>query len=289
MQRHVRDIQEAEFGSAVVERSRAVPVVVDFWAAWCGPCRALGPTLEREVEALGGRVELVKVDVDASPALSAQFQIQSIPAVKAFRNGQVVDEFLGARDAAFLRKWLAALAPSPSVQVLEKAESDAAAGRLDEAEAAFRALLDDTDAQAASVKPRAALGLADVLLRLKRASEAGPILDAIPPHSPEAAQVAALRHRVAFVVDAESFGGEEKARAALAADEKNLEARYALASALAARGELRPALVELLDIVSRSRKFRDDGAKAAMLALFEQAGADSPLVHEFRRKLQVVL
>src|SRR3954470_24141758 len=112
----VKDVTESAFETDVIARSRAVPVVGDFWAAWCAPCRALAPILEREVAALGGRVELVKVDTDANPKLAARYGIQGIPAVKAFSGGAITREFVGLQTADFLRRWLGELAPSPARQ-----------------------------------------------------------------------------------------------------------------------------------------------------------------------------
>src|SRR5438128_7856686 len=124
----IKDVSAADFAAAVIERSRTVPVVVDFWAPWCGPCRVLGPVLEHEITALGGKVELAKLDTDASPEIAGTYAIQSIPAVKAFRDGVVVSEFVGARPAAFVRDWLATLSPPAEVLALEAAERAARAG-----------------------------------------------------------------------------------------------------------------------------------------------------------------
>src|SRR5262252_10358147 len=142
----IKDVNESAFEADVIARSRDVPVVVDFWAAWCGPCRVLGPILEREVAALGGRVELVKVDTDKNPELAARYDIRGIPAVKAFVGGEVTREFVGAQSADFLRRWLAELAPSPGKQALADAAALAVQGDRAGAETAFRAMLADAEA-----------------------------------------------------------------------------------------------------------------------------------------------
>jgi putative thioredoxin len=280
----VKDVGAADFSREVLERSAQVPVVVDFWAPWCGPCRVLGPILEAEVSALGGRVEMVKVNTDESPELAMQYGVQGIPAVKAFRDGRVAAEFVGAIPAASVRAWLAQLAPSPSATALAEAETAARAGRGAQAEAQLRALLGDAEA-----KDKAALALARLLLDGGRAQEARSVLDGIDARSPEALAVPTLERRLAFFADAQAYGGEATARAALEKDAKDLEARYALASALAARGAAGEALEHFLEIVSRNRKFKDDGARLAMLAIFDQLGGDSELTQEYRRRLQIVL
>jgi putative thioredoxin len=271
---HVSDVTEAQFDDAVLGRSHEQPVVVDFWAEWCAPCRMLGPVLEREVEALGGRVELAKVDVDGAQALAGRYGVQGIPAVMAFRDGTKVDEFVGARDAGFVRQWLAKLAPSASAGLLAQATSDAA----------LEALLDDRE-----VGGQARLQLAERRVTAGRAAEALALLERIDPRSPEAGPAQSLRALAALAVDAEAFGGEARAREALAQAPDALEARWALASALAAKGDLPGALEGFLAIVTASRKFRDDGARKAMVTLFDRLGAGSEVTREFRRRLQIVL
>ena len=279
----LKDVNESAFDAEVIERSRQVPVVVDFWAAWCGPCRVLGPIIEREVAALGGRVELVKVDTDANPNLAARYDIRGIPAVKAFVGGEVAREFVGVQSAEFLRRWLAELAPSPAKQALAAAAALARQGDRAGAEAAYRALLGD-----AEVGGVAAIALADVLLDAGRADDVEAVLASVDPRSPQADAADAVRRRVTFARDAAAFGGRDAAAAALARDPADLEARFALASAHAAALEWEPALAELLELVKRSRKFRDDGARKAMVAIFDHLGPQNPLVLEFRRQLQIV-
>jgi putative thioredoxin len=280
----IRDIEEKNFEQLVVERSAAVPVVVDFWAAWCGPCRVLGPLLEREIERLDGKVELAKVDTEANPELAQRFNIRGIPAVKAFRNGKVVAEFEGSRPAAFLQSWLAQVAPSPARQALEKAEQALERAENAAAEAELRKLLEDKE-----VGSRAAWHLAHMLLEQRRLEEIEALLGRVDPRSKEAEAIPTLRRQLLFHADALAYGGEERARAALTANQEDLEARYALGSALAVRGELEGALEEFLGIVSRNRKFRNDGARLAMLALFDRIGHNNDLVRTYKRKLQVVL
>jgi putative thioredoxin len=280
---HAQDVGEANFAEAVVARSAERPVVVDFWAPWCGPCRVLGPILEKEIGALDGQVEMVKVNTDQNPNLANQFNIQGIPAVKAFRNGEVVAEFVGAQPLPFVRKWLADLAPSPSAEALERATAAIKADKPPEAEAALRPLLEDP-----AVRDQAALLLARLLLEADRPEEVRALLARIDPRSPAADAVPALERLLAFAEDAKSYGGEQKARAALEADPKDLEARYALGSALAARHDFAGALDQFLDLVSRNRKFKDDAARLAMLAIFDHLGNAHDLTQDYRRRLQIV-
>jgi putative thioredoxin len=270
----VQDVSEAQFDTAVLARSRELPVVVDFWAEWCAPCRMLGPILEREVEALGGRVLLAKVDADQAPGLGQRYGVRGIPAVMAFRNGEVVADFVGARDAAFVRGWLAGLAPSPAKQALEAAKTDAD----------LEALLAD-----AEVGTAARLALAERHLAAGRATEAATLLEVVPRRGAEGERADALLKAVAFARDAEAFGGEAKAREVLADAPGDLDARWALASALAAKGDVAGALEAFLEVVTVKRAYRDDGARKAMLVLFERLGPQHELTREFRRRLQVVL
>jgi putative thioredoxin len=269
------DISEQEFDDAVLVRSRAVPVVVDFWAQWCAPCRALGPTLEREVAALGGRVELKKVDTDRAQSLASKFSVQSIPAVMAFRDGKVVAEFVGARDAGFIRRWLADLAPSEAMQRLEAATSPQE----------LEALLGDIE-----VGPMAAYQLAERrLAEGGNADEVLALLGRIPPAHTLAEKADSLKRLAAFAADAQSFGGESGARAALTQRPGNVEARFALASALAARGDFEAALESFLEVVTADRRYRDDGARKAMVTIFERLGSAHHLTQQFRRRLQIIL
>lgn len=270
---YVEDVEAKDFDQAVLARSRDGVVVVDFWAEWCAPCRMLGPTLEREVNALGGRVRLAKVDVDRAQELAAAFQVQGIPAVKAFRNGAVVAEFTGARDMAFVRRWLGELAPSPMAEALERATTVEA----------LEPLLDD-----AEVGHAAALKLAGVHLAAGRAETAVTLAARVPQGHALAERAASLAQQAQLALAATAFGGEAAIRAALTTNEADVEARYALGCALAARGEDEGALEAFLDVVTR-RKARRDDARKAMVSLFEKLGSAHVLTQTWRRRLQAVL
>jgi putative thioredoxin len=278
------EVTEATFPDLVLAGSAARPVVVDFWAPWCGPCRVLGPVLEAEVDALAGRVAMVKVNTDQNPGLAADYNIQGIPAVKAFRDGKVVAEFVGARPASFVRSWLAPLAPSPAIQALGRANEARKDGRQDEAVAILGGLIDDLE-----VRDQARLLLARQLLLAGRGDEVPPLIAGIDPRSAAAEAIPVIERLVALGAEARAAGGLEAAQAALARDPGDLSARYALASAQAASGDFAGALESFLTVVSRNRKLKEDGARLAMLALFEQLGNEHPLTQDFRRRLQIVL
>lgn len=269
----VKDVSSPQFEREVVARSHQVPVVVDFWAGWCAPCRMLGPVLEREVNALGGRVELAKVDVDQAQDLAAAFQVQGIPAVKAFRSGAVVAEFAGARDAAFVRSWLGALAPSEARQALERATTAQA----------LRPLLDDPEVGIA-----AAVRLAGVLLKANQPTEALTVLEAVPMHHALHDEAHGLRMQAQLALSATALGDEATLRQRLAVNPGDADALYALGCLTSARGDDEAALAAFLDVVSL-RKTKRDEARRAMVTVFEKLGPQHPLTSTWRRRLQAVL
>ncbi|MBL8921193.1 MAG: tetratricopeptide repeat protein [Myxococcaceae bacterium] len=269
----VHDIAAKDFETAVLAKSHDVPVVVDFWAGWCAPCRMLGPTLEREVEALNGRVLLAKVDVDQAQDLAAAYQVQGIPAVKAFRQGKVVAEFTGARDAGFVRKWLAGIAPSERQQALERASSvELLTPLLDDAEVGLAAALKLAALHLASGKPQAA----------------GPLLERVPMHHALHDRAEALRQQARLAEAASALGDEASLKTRLERDAMDVEARFALACVFASRGDDLHALEQFLEVVT-ARKARREDARKAMLAVFDRLGGGSPLTQQFRRRLQAVL
>ncbi len=272
--RHIVDVSESDFEFEVIAHSQAVPVVVDFWAEWCGPCHMLGPILERLAEEADGDFRLAKVDVDESPNLAMRFNVQGIPAVKAFRNGQVVAEFTGAQPEPSVREFLRKVCPSVSDLRLEKGQSLLQMEQWSEAEEAFREALD-----ARPENPAALLGLAKSMLAQGRSQEAADILRHFP--------------------DSREFGAAEAllplAKALLRLDGKSnevddfLQAAYERALRLIGLGNFPAAMDGLLDVLKKDKRYGDDEARKVMLALFEILGDQSDLTRQYRAELASVL
>src|SRR5262245_36113043 len=211
MSEPVIDVGDEDFEAAVVTRSRTVPVVVDFWAPWCGPCRTLGPVLERLAREHAGAFVLAKVNVDEAPAVAGVFRIQGIPAVKAFRDGAVVAEFVGAQPEAAVRQFLTAILPTEADRLAEEGAAHAAAGDAEAARAAFEGALARDPAQA-----RALVGLARQHAAAAETDEALRLLDRVPPGTPVAAEAERLAAEVRTKLD--GAGDESALRGRLAAN-----------------------------------------------------------------------
>ncbi len=278
------DVSEQDFEQTVVQRSHEVPVVIDFWAPWCGPCRALGPTLEKLAEEQQGKFILAKINIDENPALAQAFQIQSIPAVKAVRNGALAGEFLGAQPEPNVRRFIEQLLPSEAESLAWEAQRLEEAGKAQGAESLYRAAL----AKEAN-QPFALLGLARVLVQRGEEGDAQTLLARIPNTAPEHPAAQQLLAQLRLKQTGASAGDEQKYRDRLAADPNDIEARFELSQLLAAVGRYEEALTELLVIVKQDRKFRDDSARKAMLEIFEVVGARSDLAEQYRSELAKVL
>lgn len=284
MSAEIIDVTGATFEADVIERSRGVPVVVDFWASWCAPCLSLGPVLEAAVARLDGAVVLAKVDADASPELAARYNVQGIPAVKAFRDGRVVSEFVGAQPPQIVEAWLAALLPTEQEQVLAAARRALEEGRAEEAEAGLRRYVAQHPSDSAAL-----LELARLVSGHGSRDEALALLDRIPSAAPEAEEAARERQLLDLLAAGRRVRSLDAARARAAQAPDDLEARFALAGAAWLSGRAELALSELLEIVRRDRAFRDDGARRALIALFERLGHDHPAVGQALSKLGNIL
>ncbi len=250
-----------------------IPVVVDFWAPWCGPCRMLSPMLERKAIEGGGTFLLAKVNVDDNPALSIRFGVQGIPAVKAFVQGEVAAEFVGAQSESMVDRFIKQLAPSATQQAVEEAKSLLGTRHYQEAEQAFREVLSEDEANA-----DAALGLVESLLMRGEGAEALEILDHFPAGT---AWARAEKYKPLAQLLAETEQVE--------IEEDTLEAGLHQSARLIQRGNLEAAMDGLLEILREDKDYRDGMVKQVLLALFELLGDQDPTTRRYREELASVL
>ena len=301
---HIKDSGLATFAADVLEASRSVPVIVDFWAPWCGPCKTLGPQLEAAVNAAEGAVKMVKVNIDENPEIAQQLRIQSIPTVFAFKDGQPVDGFMGAIPESQVKAFVAALAggahdhhdhdhghdhghggPEHTAEVLAVAAEALAAGDIAMAAQAYGHVLQDEPGNVQAVA-----GLARAYLMGGDVERARATLQMAPP---DAAQDEAIRAVEAELTlrqaPAPESGETANLRAKLAADPKDHQARFDLALALEAGGDRDGAVAELLELVRLDRKWNEDAARKQLVVLFEAMGFTDPRTIEARRRLSGLL
>ena len=276
------EVGDENFETAVLQRSQEVPVLVDFWAPWCGPCRVLGPVLEKLAEEYAGKFLLAKINVDDNPSVAAAFGIQGIPAVKLFRDGAVASEFTGALPEPMVREFLSQFLPSAAdQQALEAAELEKA-GKIAEAKDLYQAILKSEPSHA-----KALLAIGRLLMNEGDNQAALNQLDRIPLVAEERKEADRLIARLNLQGGAAQ--DEATMRAKLKSEPNNLEARFALAQALAGSEKYEEALAEFLTIIKADRSFRDDGARKAAIQIFEVLGSDHPLTEKYRSELAKVL
>jgi putative thioredoxin len=274
------DAHQSDFDETVIRRSHEVPVLVDFWAAWCGPCKTLMPLLARLADQYGGKFLLAKVDTDAEQTLAARHQIRSIPTVILYRNGKPIDQFMGAQPESAVRALLDRHIPRASDAAVVQARAALEAGRAAEA----LALLDAacaTDPGNARIPPEQVRALAE----LGRFDEADTRLKSLPAALRDDPELLALRARIDLGRAAAAGRTPAELEAALLARPDDHDARYQLALQQISRGRHEDGLAQLLEIVKRDRHFRDDAARKAMLQTFSVLGMGNELVKRYRTLL----
>jgi putative thioredoxin len=274
MPTHVIDVSVADFATEVIERSHEVPVVVDFWAEWCGPCKVLGPTLERLAEEGEGVWELAKVDVDANQQLAMQFGVQGIPTVVAFKDGQPINRFTGALPEAQVREFVSGLAPSEMDVAADRGYDALELGDAEGAEAIWRAVLDNQPGHEAS-----GVGLAGLLMDRGDTDGALAVLATLAPTDAVRQMQAAAR--------LSSAGDLDELRGAAETGDSPAVIDYG--RALAAAGRYEEALEQLIEVVGRREEETSEEARTTVIDLFELLGPDNPTTTTYRRKLASAL
>lgn len=285
----IRDVSEKTFMKDVIEASREVPVIVDFWAPWCGPCKTLGPMLEAAVTATKGRVRMVKVNVDENQMIAGQLRIQSIPTVYAFWQGQPVDGFQGALPASELKVFVdrvAALGGQDGglTEALEAAEAMLAEGAAVDAAETFAAILGEEPENAVAYA-----GLVRSYLALGELDRAQAFADAAPPKIAKAKEIEAARAQIELARQAAKAGPEDDLRRAVDRNPDDHQARYDLALALHAAGKVEEAVEELLDLFRRDREWNGGAAKTQLFTIFEALKPQDPIVLKGRRRLSSMI
>lgn len=284
----IKDVTDQTFIADVVEASREVPVIVDFWAPWCGPCKTLGPQLEAAVQAKKGAVRMAKVNVDENQMIAGQLQVQSIPTVYAFWQGQPVDGFQGALSQGDVQRFvekIAALAGDGGLgEALEAAEEMLAQGAVADAAQTFAAILGEEPENAAAMG-----GLARAHIAMGDLDTAEALLNNAAPAIAAAPEIEAARAQIALARQADEAGPLAELQSAVVANPDDLQARFDYAKALYAAGQAEAAIEELLDLFRRDREWNDGAAKAQLFTIFDALKPTDPLVQKGRRRLSSMI
>jgi len=284
----VKEGSEMTFMDDVIEASKETPVIVDFWAPWCGPCKSLGPALEKAVDAAGGKVRMVKINVDENQQIAAQMRIQSIPAVYAFHEGKPVDGFTGNQSPAQIKTFVDKVAELAGdgglAEALEMAEEMLTDGAAVDAAQTFAAILGEDPDNAAAYG-----GLVRAHLALGETDQAQDLLDAAPEDMAGHKDISAARAQLELALSSANAGPVTELRDAVEADADNNQARYDLAVALMAADDTQGAVDQLLDLFRRDRDWNEGAARTQLFTIFDALKPQDPIALAGRRKLSSMI
>jgi len=286
----IKDVNEDTFMDDVIEASKSSPIVVDFWAPWCGPCKTLGPALETEVKATNGKIKMVKIDIDQNQNLASQMRIQSIPAVFAFVDGQPIDGFMGAKAPSELKVFVEKLLEKVTNDEGDLSEAIAVADEMleaaefDDAAETFEAILGEDPSSSLAF-----VGLFKSKMGAKKISDAKKMLEEIPDTLRNKPEILALQAQIELTNQAEGIGELNDLRKQLSTDVNNHQVRFDLALALFTKGETSEAIQELLVIFRADQDWNDDAARQQLFKFFDILGGEDPITLSGRRQLASML